>query len=249
MSPEDQETVSVNYNEEAENISVVPSRPLEDINTMTGNVDEMRQETISVGTERCESEKSTIEMRSELEGSDATLEKEDDTRKYDDILFRKLEEIGSTVSDCKKFVEEIARRDEIVDNIHAELQKYKTDLYTKLTTPYILQLLNIYENVSTNAVRIKDDPLESLEYLKKLPDFILGIISNCGVETFAPTVGIDKFDRFSHKIFSFETTEEESLNNIISECLLEGFRKEGVTIKPALVKIYKYKKNATNKEA
>lgn len=141
----------------------------------------------------------------------------------------------------RKFDEKIAvdtHKNELFDKLYKERDEYKNDLYGKLLKPFITGAIQIITDLRMYISKMETYEVErSLNYLKSLPDDIIELLENNGVELY--TEEGDSFNPRTQRAKKLVETDDVSLNNKIAERLEEGFRWNGVMLRPEYVSVYK----------
>ncbi len=141
----------------------------------------------------------------------------------------------------RKFDEKIAvdaHKNELFDKLYKERDEYKNDFYGKLLKPFITGAIQIITDLRMYISKMDTFEVErSLNYLKSLPDDIIELLKNNGVELY--TEEGDTFNPRTQRAKKLVATDDVSLNNKIAERLEEGFRWNGVVLRPEFVSVYK----------
>lgn len=83
------------------------------------------------------------------------------------------------------------------------------------------------------------DVERSLNYLRTLPDDIVELLENNGVELYSEES--DAFNPRTQRAKKIVPTEDASLNNTIAERLEKGYSWNGVVLRPEMVAVYRIK--------
>lgn len=141
----------------------------------------------------------------------------------------------------RKFDEKIAvdaHKNDLFDKLYKERDEYKNDFYGKLLKPFITGAIQIITDLRMYISKMDTFEVErSLNYLKSLPDDIIELLENNGVELF--TEEGDTFNPRTQRAKKLVETNDMSLNNKIAERMEEGFRWNGVVLRPEYVAVYK----------
>ena len=160
-----------------------------------------------------------------------------------------LEEVGPTLADIvtlieglqKKFDEKIAvdeHKNGLFDKLYKERDEYKNDLYGKLLKPFITGCIEIINDLRMYISKMDTYDVErSLNYLKTLPDDIVELLENNGVELYSEER--DVFNPRTQRAKKIVPTEDATLNNTIAERLEKGYSWNGVVLRPEIVAVFR----------
>ena len=141
----------------------------------------------------------------------------------------------------------IAVHEEIERNLNNELQRYKNDFYDKLATPFLMQFIGLYIDITEEMAEIKEeyDSSPEKEYLQTHLDSLRyyanserGALINSGVEIKTPGVG-SSYDYKEQRISKTIPTEDEVLRDCVAEVRSDAFIYNGKVLRPAKVAVYK----------
>lgn len=155
-----------------------------------------------------------------------------------------LADIASLIEGLqKKFDEKIAvdeHKNGLFDKLYKERDEYKNDLYGKLLKPFITGCIEIINDLRMYVSKMDTYDVErSLNYLKTLPDDIVELLENNGVELYSEES--DAFNPRMQRAKKIVPTEDASLNNTIAERLEKGYSWNGVVLRPEMVAVYRIK--------
>lgn len=139
-----------------------------------------------------------------------------------------------------KKIAEDTHKNSLFDKMYEELATYKKDLYAKLVGPFInetISLLDDYERLIERIDTVDHDKLK--KYVIGIPDDLESILDNNGVERYSDDT--EKFNPKTQRVIKTIPTGNVEWENVIAERTRKGYRWNGVTLKPEMVKIYKYK--------
>lgn len=141
----------------------------------------------------------------------------------------------------KKFDEKIAvdeHKNILFDKLYKERDEYKNDLYAKLLKPFIVGAIDLINDLRSYISKMDMYDVErSLGYLRTLPDDIVELLENNGVELFSEET--DVFNPRTQRAKKVVITEDKDANNKIAERLEKGYRWHGVVVRPEIVTVYK----------
>lgn len=167
----------------------------------------------------------------------------------EDSLKPLLEDDGPSLADIaalieglqKKFDEKIAvdeHKNGLFDKLYKERDEYKNDLYGKLLRPFILGSIEIINDLRLYISKMDTYDVErSLNYLKTLPDDIVELLENNGVELYSEES--ETFNPRTQRAKKIVSTEDASLNNSIAERIEKGYSWNGVVLRPEMVAVYR----------
>ena len=143
----------------------------------------------------------------------------------------------------------VAVHEEIERNLNNELQRYKNDFYDKLASPFLMQFIGLYIDMTEEIAELKAENedvsgneflsayIKSLEYYA---DSVRGVLTNNSVEIKTPAVG-DKYDYLEHRISKTIPSEDPANRDCIAAVRSSAFVYNGKVLRPAKVAVYKVK--------
>ena len=143
----------------------------------------------------------------------------------------------------------ITVHEEIERNLNNELQRYKNDFYDKLASPFLMQFIGLYIDMTEELDELRADSenapvseyldsyIKSLEYYA---DSVRGVLTNNSVEIKTPVPG-DKYDYLEHRISKTVPTEDPDMRDCIASVKSSAFVYNGKVLRPAKVAVYKVK--------
>lgn len=155
-----------------------------------------------------------------------------------------LADIIALIEDLQsKFDEKIAvdeHKNKLFDKLYKERDEYKNDLYGKLLKPFIIGCIEIINDLKMYISKMDNYDVErSLNYLKTLPDDMVELLENNGVELYSEEG--DTFNPKTQRAKKIVSTEDEALNNTIAERMEKGYSWNGVVLRPEMVAVYRTK--------
>ena len=155
-----------------------------------------------------------------------------------------LADIVTLIEDLQsKFDEKIAvdeHKNKLFDKLYKERDEYKNDLYGKLLKPFIIGCIEIINDLKMYISKMDNYDVErSLNYLKTLPDDMVELLENNGVELYSEEG--DTFNPKTQRAKKIVSTEDEALNNTIAERMEKGYSWNGVVLRPEMVAVYRTK--------
>ena len=168
-----------------------------------------------------------------------------------------LNELKSGIEQLKESYSDLVRQNELFNAMHKELDTLRNDLYSKLTKPYKLSIISLYDSIMStyNYYRDRKDEEGSFERLmKQLNNYILSIVDllcdEYGLDSFEAAEG-EPFDRRAHKTMNVVDTDDPAKHGTVARALQCGFKytafdpvkgiEREVVFRPAFVDTYKLK--------
>ena len=158
---------------------------------------------------------------------------------------RLLDQISSMESLFKKRIMHTEFEDKIIDQMHAELQKYKEDLYSQLLRPILLDIIEVRDSIMKNSFEYLEKP----EGEQAIPNKIFAsyaydlqdILEKNNVEIYRSEVG-EPFVPGRQRMQNKESTKEESLHGKVAKSLSCGYSYGGRVISVEKVSVYTHEK-------
>jgi len=160
--------------------------------------------------------------------------------------------IAANVTEILSLVKDSDRKDEIIDNLHKELQQYKNGLQEAIIAPLLKAIVREYDRVSKQYRFYLDKSQEESQselFGKLLSEFemlsfsLLNLLGDYDIEPLDFNAG-DAYDSKLQKIVEVIETEDPQQDRTVAECIACGFRNIGTArlLRQAEIKIYKLKK-------
>ena len=173
------------------------------------------------------------------------------------VITECLQELTSKIDHMNTlFVQKIAytaHEEKIVDKMHAELQKYKQDMYSQLVRPILLDIIEMRESILRMSSNFAARPEGEQDIpLKTFSDYAFDaqeILEKNNISIYKSKEG-DDFIAIKQRAIKKIITPLEELHGKIAESLSSGYEYLGKTISPEKVAVYFYQKseNSENKE-
>lgn len=216
-------------------------------------VDDVAAEVESEEIANCEAEnevQSDAENALETEQEDIvdTVEQEDASVSLHDIV-KTLAVMDEKIEQMNQlFVRKIqhtTHEEKIVDQMHAELQRYKEDMYSQLVRPILLDIIEVRDSIirMSNNFALKpegerDVPLKTFSgYAFDIQD----ILEKNNITIYDSKDG-DDFNALKQRVIKKVSTPVEQLHGKIAESLSSGYDYMGRAISPEKVAVYIYQK-------
>lgn len=166
------------------------------------------------------------------------------------------QELSQVAQSCKI----LEQRDDVMKNMHKELEKLQNNLYAKMLKPYKNSIVMIYDSIArtyeyykTEAAKIEVGAYDKL--IEQIKHFMLLITDTLSdeydLDIYIPEVGA-LFAKGQHRVNRLIPTTDENQNNVIAKVCQCGFSymafdpargaEREVYFRPAVVDVYKYNK-------
>lgn len=170
-----------------------------------------------------------------------------------DMTLNELEKMNKKLQATHNSIEELAtlfqnrlvydaNQEKVIDQMHAELQKYKNDLFATLLRPILVDIIEVVDSIrkTGEAFAGKGDAEKEasgiiLGYIEDLHN----LLASYNVEVYKSTPG-DSYTPIKQRIVSCVMTGEMALNGKLVESLGFGYLHNGKVIWAEKVKVYKY---------
>ena len=141
-----------------------------------------------------------------------------------------------------------AHKNKIIDDLHQELQTYKNDIIRKHLQSFIMDIIQFADNTRKltryyhEDEDAQKDPEKLLSILDEIPSDIEAIIGREGVMPFISENG--RFDPSRQRAMKRTETSDPEKDKHIAESLQPGYEWDDRIIRPEIVSVYVYKKEA-----
>lgn len=142
--------------------------------------------------------------------------------------------------------------EEVLKNNSAEIERYRSGVYEKVTTPLLKRVTSVIAEMDTSLTHLAtlegDAAQQQAEDLSVYRGMLIDILHDFGVTSFAPEPG-DRFESGRHTLAVPRTlTGDPEKRGVIIEVLSPGYELSGSVLDPAYVRAYTYKKGYTEPE-
>lgn len=142
--------------------------------------------------------------------------------------------------------------EEVLRNNSAEIERYRSGVYEKVTTPLLKRVTSVIAEMDTSLTHLAtlegDAAQQQAEDLSVYRGMLIDILRDFGVTSFAPEPG-DRFESGRHTLAVPRTlTGDPEKRGVIIEVLSPGYELSGSVLDPAYVRAYTYKKGYTEPE-
>lgn len=145
----------------------------------------------------------------------------------------------------EKFDKKIAvdtHKNELFDKMYTELSSYKTDIYSKMLKPIIMDIIMCIDDMNKMFKGIEKDNVEKLlKTLNDIPDELLEILERNGVEAYYDEADI--FNPKTQRVLKTILTEDPEQDNKIESRVRQGYKWGDKILKPEMIQCYKYSQN------
>ncbi len=220
------------------------------------------EKDVSDGLNEDNPNEEAIQEEPQMQNSEAAIKEEpqehnteENIQKFDVIeKLIQLEEKMDAMNGL--FIQKIQRtayEEKIVDQMHAELQKYKEDMYSQLVRPILLDIIEVRDSIIRMSKAFAAKPAEEQNVpLKTFSDYsfdIQDILEKNNITIYNCKEG-DTFIPIKQRAIKKIKTPVEELHGKVAESLSSGYDYMGKTISPEKVVVYFYEKpeNTENTE-
>lgn len=142
--------------------------------------------------------------------------------------------------------------EEVLRNNSAEIERYRSGVYEKITTPLLKRVTSVVAEMDTSLTHLAtlegDAAQQQAEDLSVYRGMLIDILRDFGVTSFAPEPG-DRFESGRHTLAVPRTlTGDPEKRGVIIEVLSPGYELSGSVLDPAYVRAYTYKKGYVEPE-
>lgn len=194
--------------------------------------DTMTTENVEESCNNEYEEQGVVEEKNEESLEEVTKAVEELSKKMDDMNTLFMQKIQHTTHEEK-----------IVDQMHAELQKYKEDMYSQLVRPILLDIIDVRDSILRMSKSYAGKPEgEQSVPLKVFSDYaydVQDILEKNNISIYEGSEGDDFVPIKQRPVKKIETAVSE-LHGRIAESLSPGYDYMGKTISPEKVAIYLY---------
>jgi len=135
-------------------------------------------------------------------------------------------------------------KDNIIDNLHGELQEYKNETFRKHFQTMILDVIKIIDDIRklSRYYRSQDslnsDPVKLLKLIESIPADLEDSFYWQGVKPYVSDS--DRFDPTRQKVLKKVETADKNKDKMIAERLFPGYEWDGRVIRPEMVNVFLY---------
>lgn len=140
-------------------------------------------------------------------------------------------------------IQHTAHEEKIVDQMHAELQKYKEDMYSQLIRPILLEIIEMRNSIlrvsKTYAARQVEEQNIPLKVFSDYAYDVQDILEKNNISIYECTE-VEPFNPIKQRAIKKVNTPAEELHGKVAESLSPGYDYLGKTISPEKVVVYFY---------
>lgn len=193
-------------------------------------------------------EKPREDKPKEVNDNAPTPPKASNENSENEAMSSSLSEMKEEIKALTEEVEKASRLQNIINDMHEELQKLKKNFVLELKRDYINDIISIYEHIADTDTHFNpesngDDVTRTKKNLQNNLHLITDLLEDqYSVEQFIPKPG-DQFKPKEQKAIRTIETEDKEKANTVAECLVGGFRDitTGRIYKQARIVVYKLK--------
>lgn len=175
----------------------------------------------------------------------------------------RLEEILAAVKESGARLEELRElferrvahtdmEEKVIDRMHAELQRYKEDMYAQLVRPILLDIIEVRDSIQRMAANYLARP----EGEQSIPNKTFAgyaydlqdILEKNQVEVYRSQPG-DSFTPLRQRVLKKVKTGDESLHGTLAESLSSGYAYGDRVLSPEKIAVYLYEKPAGEEDS
>lgn len=209
-----------------------------------------------------ELENVTLDINPEKEGLEGNIQNDtvnpEQTDEKEDVT---LIQVGDSLAALSKKMDEMnslfiqkiqhtTHEEKIVDQMHAELQKYKDDMYSQLVRPILMDIIDVRDSILRMSKNYAEKPEGEQDIpLQVFSDYafdIQEILEKNNITIYKSAKG-DVFVPIKQRVVKKIDTTEQEYHGKIAESLSPGYDYLGKTISPEKVTVYLYKEPEDNK--
>lgn len=165
-----------------------------------------------------------------------------------DSIYELSNKIESMNTLFLKKIQHTECEEKILDQMHAELGKYKEDLYSQLVRPILLDIIEVRDSITRMTAIYKNKPEGEQDIPNKLfSDFaydIQDILERQEVELYNSLTG-DEFQPGKQRAIKRVPTTQADLHGKIAESMSSGYIYRQRILSPEKVSIYYFQENKT----
>ena len=139
-------------------------------------------------------------------------------------------------------------KNEIIDKLHAENQSYKNDLFKKIVSPFVNEVIYLIDDYTNLYKKHAETELAAIDTAKLLKQFgsisedLEELLNKNGIESFS--VEGNTVDFSKQKVVKTVMTDIPERDKTIHERIKKGFMMDGKVIRQEYVSCYKLENNS-----
>lgn len=200
-----------------------------------------------------------LDVKSDHEFSCQTSGSEENLLRQIQKLYHSLAESAQREEELVQLVNEQNRlfkvrfsqdeqKEKMIDKMHEELQKLKSDLYKNLVRPVLGDVLRIRDNMRRMETDLNKKYPDGMVPIKVFSDYSLDLadlLEEHGVEIYEEKAGTP-FIPVKQKVINRVATGNKELTGIISRTICSGYIYNGQVISPQKVDVYYFEESKQN---
>ena len=141
-------------------------------------------------------------------------------------------------------------KDQIIDKLHAENQAYRNDLFRKIVSPFVNEIISFIDDYSSLFKRHSESELSEIDTAKLLKQFgnisenLEELLDKNGIESFR--VEGNAIDFSKQKVIKTVPTDDPEKDKTVYERIKKGFIMEGKIIRQEHISCYKFENKVIN---
>ncbi len=189
------------------------------------------------------------EAQNEDESSEASIgseteKKEQSSHEYDSVLSA-ICNLSEKVDQLNKLFDakimHTTHEEKIVDQMHAELNRYKEDMYAQLVRPILLDMIEMRDSImrvsQTFSIKPQEEQVIPLKTFSGYAYDVQDILEKNNIAIYKSKEG-DDFTPIKQRVVKKIPTPVEELHGKIAESLSDGYEYMGKTISPEKITVY-----------
>lgn len=207
------------------------------------------EETVPVDEEKLENVGETEKEEKDTSEETEICTEEKDSVSLDkvinsiDELSKKMDEMNTLFA---QKIQHTTHEEKIVDQMHAELQKYKDDMYSQLVRPILMDIIEMRDSIlrMSKSYTTKPESEQSIP-LKVFSDYaydVQDILEKNNITIYECAEG-DSFSPIKQRAVKKIETSVQELHGKVAESLNPGYDYLGKIISPEKVAVYFYKES------
>lgn len=224
--------------DEDESASIKPLTKDRSINFDLSAIEFETDEEITFGDDPAPEEKKQVNKRNTTLG---------DIEGGMKLISGKLDSLQNEFNEKLKYDQ---HKDDIIDNLHTELQEYKNETFKKHFQTMIMDVIKIIDDIRklSRFYRSQEssccDPDKLLKLIESIPADLEDSFYWQGVKPYMSEN--DRFDPTRQKVLKKIETTDKSKDKMIAERLFPGYEWDGRVIRPEMVNVYLYVKESND---
>ena len=188
--------------------------------------------------------------RSEVASGDIAISKplEERLTSLEAGVHKVLEEVGKVREEFDAKLRYDKTKQQAIDSLHEENQKYKRDLVGKAVRPLVLAVLRFQTEMGKQADAWRKEPGDhtsdknkALKLLQGFEEDVEVLLENFGLKSYRGTPR-ESFDARRQRVLSVIPTPDRKMDRLVHECVRPGFEWDGQIVETEGVNVYRFEK-------